>query len=92
MRICSRTLSLTGKSSKNAAARSNRLPLESGSDIVLSEAAYRMMLEVRSGGLVTRVLKTSNTLYLAPALLGSADKEVAYTAIVNLNDDIWLVK
>jgi hypothetical protein len=90
MRICNRTLSLKGKSSKNAALR--RPPLESGSDRVLSEAAYRMMLEVRSGGLVTCVLKTSNALCLALARLCSTGKEVGFTAIVHLSGNLWFKK
>jgi len=89
---CNRTLSLTGKGSKNVAAWSNCLPLESSSDNVLSKAVYCMMLEVHSGALVSFVLKTSNTLYPALAQLGSAGKEVAYMAIQLLNDDIWFKK
>jgi len=74
-------LFLTGKGSKNVAARSNCLPLESSSDNILSKAAYCMILEVCSGALVSFVLKTLDTLYPALALLGSAGKEVAYMAI-----------
>jgi len=81
-------LSLMGKGSKNVAARGNCLPLENSSDNVQSEAVYCMVLEVHSGGLVSFVLKMSNTQHVALALLGSAGKEVAYTAILLLNDDI----
>jgi hypothetical protein len=91
MRIFNRTLSLTGKSSKNAVARSNRLPPDSGINSVPSKAAYRMALEVRSGGPVTCILKTSNA-SADLAVLGSAGKEVVYTAILLLNEDIWFEK
>jgi hypothetical protein len=50
-----------------------------------------MALEVRSGGPVTCILKTSNA-SADLAVLGSAGKEVVYTAILLLNEDIWFEK
>ena len=49
-----------------------------------------MFFEVRSGGLVGLVLISSNTRFLALALLGSAGKEVENTAILPPDGDIQL--
>jgi hypothetical protein len=83
---------LTGKSSKNVAATSKVLPLQSSIDGVLPEAANRMLLEVCGGGLVSLVLKTSNMQCLTLALLGSAGKDMDYAAVLLLDGDIRLKK
>lgn len=51
-----------------------------------------MLLEVCGGGLVSLVLKTSNTQCLTLALLGSAGKDMDYTAVLLLDSDIRLKK
>jgi hypothetical protein len=87
MKIWHQTLSLTAKSSSRVAA-SNRLVFDSGLDSFLSEAAFRMPLEIPSGGPVCFVLITSNFPYLALTSLGSAGKDLAFTVSFYLIPDI----
>lgn len=89
MKMWQRRLFLTGKTSSKVAARSNRLLFVSGLDNFLSEAAFRMPPEIRSGAPISFVLISLNELILAPAIIfGSADKDLAYTTISLLNGGI----
>jgi hypothetical protein len=51
-----------------------------------------VLLEVGRGGPVSFVLKTSNTLYLALAFLGSAGKKMGNAAILYLDGNVWSKK
>jgi hypothetical protein len=62
-----------------------RLPLYSLVDHFLAEAAYRVMPEVGSRGLVTCILITPNASCLAFAFLCSTSKEVGDAALVYLD-------
>jgi hypothetical protein len=86
------TLSLTSKSSKNAATLSKALPLQSGIDNFHPKAMNHMLLKVGHGGPVCFVLKMSNTLCLTLAFLGSAGKKMGNAAILYLDGNIWSKK
>lgn len=51
-----------------------------------------MLPKVRCRGLVSFILKASNALCLAPAVLGSAGKEMGDAAIIPLDGNVWLKK
>jgi hypothetical protein len=87
MKIWQRRLSLTGRSSRQVDV-SNRLLFANGVDNVLSEAAFRMPPEIRSGGPVSFVLISLDEVFLALTILGGAVKNLAYTAMFPHNGGI----